>query len=94
MFKRYFAILRGEMEAVDCTVTAQLGKDTESTAWNRNVVLQDPLQDTDAQPASHETHHVKPKWRDIWIRAVFWSRCWGHNTSRIQHNEVQTPSNL
>ena len=73
VFKRYFAILRGEMEAVDCTVTAPLGKDTESTAWNRNVVLQDPA-DTDAQPASHETHYIKPKWRDIWIRAVFWSQ--------------------
>ena len=45
------------------------------------------------------THYIKSKWREIWVRGVFWvrhlgSRCWGQNTSRIQHKEVLTPSKL
>ena len=44
-----------------------------------------------------EHNYIKSKWRDIWIRDVFWSQhlgCWGQNTSRIQHKEVLTPSKL
>ena len=36
------------------------------------------------------TSYIKSKWRNVWIRDVFWSQhlgCWGQNTSRIQHKE-------
>ena len=37
------------------------------------------------------TKHTKSKWRNVWIRDVFWAwhlGCWGKNMSRIQHTDV------